>query len=99
MRAATTPTFFLWYESLMNDVSREWARLQSFLGVPAVALPKGGPVKIVSRPLDESILNWRDVLGRFSGTPFAHFIVESNEVSTKIDDEDDDQEANMDMRV
>ena len=44
-------------------------------------------------------MNWRDVLGRFSGTPFAHFIVESKEVSTKTDDEDDNQEANMDMRV
>ncbi|KAL1520876.1 hypothetical protein AB1Y20_022437 [Prymnesium parvum] len=81
-RAAGYPTYFLWYEDLMDSPEQEYIRLEEFLGVPKVPMPKAKLVKIVSQPLDQIFANWDAIVRRFVGSPFECTLASSTQLSS-----------------
>ncbi|KAL1499322.1 hypothetical protein AB1Y20_011530 [Prymnesium parvum] len=81
-RAERYPTYFLWYEDLIESAAQEYARLEQFLGVPQVPLPMAKIAKIVSKPLDQILANWDAIVRRFLGSPFECMLASSTQLSS-----------------
>jgi len=81
-RAERYPTYFLWYEDLMDSAAHEYTRLEQFLGVPQVPLPQTEVAKVVSQPLDKIFTNWDAIVTRFLGSPFECMLARSSQLSS-----------------
>ncbi|KAL1499316.1 hypothetical protein AB1Y20_011524 [Prymnesium parvum] len=81
-RAERFPTYFLWYEDLVDSPAQEYARLEQFLGVPHVPLPQTEVTKIVAQPLDQIFSNWDAIVRRFLGSPFECMLASSTQLSS-----------------